>query len=191
MTELQPVFLHREFKAIVQKVSDKLTSKLQAFDSKITGIHYLYGHPLEIVNILKEKSEGGSTKFQRYPLVAFFLDSEVDRTDFQFYGEQRCHLAVIRPCKFDGTEKAEQRDLKNFIPVLTPIYMELLRQINYSGVVESSGENSFPHKVTNRYYWGREGLFGNQGNIFDDRVDAIEIEDLKLKINLNYCPKQA
>lgn len=192
MGNLQPIFLHREFEAIVAKVSDKILTQLQAKNDTITAVHYLYGHPLEIVNTLTELDSGGSTVYDKYPLVAFFLDSKMSRKDRTMFGSQRVHLAIINEC-FDatGNEVAKERDTNNFIPVLSPIYMELIRQIALRGdlFVGVGGESSILHDVTFRYYWGKNGLWGNDKNIFNDRVDAIEIEDLELKINLNYCPR--
>lgn len=186
---IQPVYLHREFTAIVEKVNLKLTPQLQAIDSKITGVHYQYGHPLEIIKTLGNFDSGVASKFKKYPLVAFFLDSTVDRTDPQFYGEQSVNLAIIRACK-NPNQTAKERDEFNFIPVLTPIYMALLDEIRLRGDLFSGvSRTDIPHRVTNRYYWGKSGLYGNDKNIFNDWVDAIEINNLKLKINKSYCPK--
>jgi hypothetical protein len=186
--KLQPVFLHRDFEAIVQKVSDNLIDQLQEFDSTITAVHYLYGHPLEIINTIGQYDQGKTTQYDKYPVVAFFLDSEIDRNDPTIYGEQTVNLAIIRDC-FDaaGNEVAKERDTNNFIPVLMPIYIELMEQIKLSGL--NSGYGIPLHRMTSRYYWGRNGLFKNDANIFNDRVDAIEINDLRIKIDLNYCPK--
>lgn len=186
---LQPVFLHREFKAIVQAVSNKLTPQLQAVDEMITGVHYQFGHPIEIINTLGEFTKGETSRFDKYPLVAFFLDSTVSRGEVGYYGEQEINMAIIRASKFP-THTADQRDLYNFIPVLTPIYQELLNQIALRGdLFNIQSAETIPHKYTNRYYWGKEEMYGSKANIFNDWVDAIEINNMRLKININYCPK--
>lgn len=186
---LQPVYLHREFATIVKAVSDKLTPSLKAVDPVITGVHYQFGHPLEIINTLGEFTKGETARFDKYPLVAFFLDSTVKRGEIGLYGEQEINMAIIRACK-DPNQTASQRDDFNFIPVLTPIYLELLNQISYRGDLFNIGTpETIEHNMTNRYYWGRKGLWGNEKNIFNDWVDAIEINNMKLKININYCPK--
>jgi len=192
MVQLQPVYLHKEFKPIVQAVSAKLLPQLKAYDDKITAVHYQYGHPLEIIKTLGQYDQGGTSKFNKYPLVAFFLDMPMDRgADVGIYGEATVHMAIIRSCK-DPNHTAEQRDVNNFDPVLTPIYMELMRQIGNRGdIFQIPSATRIRHKVTYRYYWGKQGLFGNETNIFNDWVDCIEIENLKLKINENYCPKPA
>lgn len=189
---LQPVYLHDEFKPIVQAVSGKLLTQLKAFDSAITGVHYQYGHPLEIIKTLGQYDQGSTTKFDKYPLVAFFLDMPMQRGgNVGVYGEATVHIAIIRACK-NPNHTAEERDVNNFKPILTPIYLELMKQIGYRGdLFQLVSPFQIPHKVTYRYYWGKQGLFGNEANIFNDWVDCIEIENLRLKINENYCPKPA
>lgn len=189
---LQAIYLHREFESIVAAVSAKLTPQLQLVDDKITGVHYQYGHPLEIINTIGMLDEGKTSKYKRYPLVAFFLDSKIKRgSEVGIYGEQTVNMAIIRACK-DANQNAKERDEFNFIPVLTPIYIELMEQIAFRGdLLKVISAESIEHEATNRYYWGKEGLFGNDGNIFNDWVDAIEINNMKLKINIDYCPKPA
>lgn len=188
---IQPVYLHREFTSIVQAVSEKLTPKLQLVDDMITGVHYQFGHPLEIINTISEFTKGETTRFNKYPLIAFFLDSTVTRGEVGFFGEQEINMAIIRSCK-DPNQTASQRDEFNFMPVLTPIYLELLEQIALRGDLFSvQSPETIIHKYTPHYYWGKQGLFGNEGNIFNDWVDAIEINNMRLKININYCPKPA
>jgi len=193
--KVQPIFLHREFESIVKNVSDKLISYLKDYDDAITAVHYHYGHPLEIINTITQYDQGNESKYDKYPLVAFFLDSSINRgREVGLYGEQEVNICIIRDCNdAQGNDVASVRDEKNFIPVLNPIYLELLEQIALRGDLFNlqGGAENIEHKVTNRYYWGRSGLFGNDGNIFNDRVDAIEINNMKLRINLNYCPKPA
>ncbi|KIO75578.1 hypothetical protein TH53_19765 [Pedobacter lusitanus] len=188
---IQPIYLHRDpFPDIVAEVSRKLLPQLKAYDEAITGIHYHFGHPLEIVNTLGKYEVGTSSKFDKYPLVAFFLDTTVQRGKSPgIYGEFNVHMAIIREC-LDPNQTADERDKTNFIPVLTPIYLELMHQISLRGdVFQLPGQEMIPHDVTNRYYWGKSGLWGNEGNIFNDWVDCIEL-NIKLKVFINYCPKQ-
>ncbi len=189
---LQPIYLHHEFEHIVNEVSKNLTLQLQSKNKFITGVHYMYGHMLEIVNQVQLLSSGSKATFDKYPLVAFLLDSKVTRRDKTQYGQQNVHIVIINQCKdATGNETAKQRDENNFVPILTPIYMELIKQISLRGdmFLGMQGESSVIHDMTNRYYWGKSELFANTKNIFNDRVDAIEIENMQLTINLNYCPK--
>lgn len=187
------IYLEDEFKPIVAKVSEVLTPQLKAYsDGLITGVHYQFGHPLEIIETLKQNQEGNMAAFDRYPLVAFFLDDTSVERGLKpgIYGEHSLHLAIIAASMPDW--KAEERKERNFKPVLGPIYRELFNQIGSRGDLFHVGNvEMIPHKPIRRYYWGREGLWGNEGNIFNDAVDCIEIIGLKLKTDINYCPKPA
>lgn len=188
--EVQPVFIQDIFKPIVAKVSAKLLPSLQAFDPNITAVHYDYGHPLEIIETLSEKDGAGDFVYMKYPLVALFLDAGLQRgREIGVYGEFTLHMAIIRSTM--PNYKAKDRDDNNFKPVLMPIYLELMKQIRRSAAFFISSEQLIQHEPINRYYWGKQGLYGNEGNIFNDYVDCIEIKNLKLKLNINYCPKPA
>lgn len=188
--EVQPVFIQDILAPIVAKVSTKLLPSLQAFDPAITAVHYDYGHPLEIIETLSQKSQVDEFLYKKYPLVALFLDADLHRgKEIGVYGEFTLHMAIIRGT--DPLYKAKERDDYNFKPVLMPIYLEMMKQIRRSGAFFLSSEQMIPHDPINRYYWGKQGLYGNEGNIFNDHVDCIEIKNLKLKVNINYCPKPA
>lgn len=174
------------FREIVKKVSTNLTVDLQAIDQNITGVHYDHGHPLEVIETLTQKDSSNVHRFNKYPLVALFQDFSEKNSSNPSQGiEPVFHVAIINATRPDY--KASERYTKNFKPILYPIYDELLNQINKSTVFFTTGKSSISHIKTDRLYWGREGLWGKEGNIFNDWVDAIEIKDLKLKTYLNNC----
>lgn len=188
--EVQPVFIQDILEPIVARVSTKLLPTLKAFDPDITAVHYDYGPPIEIIETLSQKSQTDQFIYQKYPLVALFLDAKLRRgREIGVYGEFTLHMAIIRGT--DPNYKAKQRDDNNFKPVLMPIYLELMNQIHRSGAFFIPSGQMIPHDPDNRYFWGKHGLYGKEGNIFNDFVDCIEIQDLKLKVNINYCPKSA
>lgn len=188
MTTLQPIYIQDIMKSVVDRVSAKLTPAFKLIDDSISAVHFDYGHPLEIIETLTQKS-GTSMVYDKYPLVALFLDASVERgVEVGMYGEYDLHLAIVKGTVAEY--KAYQRDELNFRPFLIPIYMELMNQLMFEKALQMPTDVSrIRHRMTERYYWGRQGLYGNEGNIFGDHVDAIEIERLKIKVNLNYCPK--
>jgi len=62
-----------------------------------------------------------------------------------------------------------------------------MEEINKEKRFQTYGVSKIPHQKWDRLYWGRNGLFGNQANVFNDFLDVIEIKSLKLKINLRSC----
>lgn len=183
----KPIYIVDYFRDIVQAASVKLTAQLQVYDPLITGIHYHHGHPIEIVEIISELANAPTKLFDRFPLIALFQDfPETIGQAPGFYADGVFHLIIAR-----GTEhnySAPERYDKNFKPILYPIYFELLEQIRLSRKFEIvTGSDTYPHTKIDRLYWGREGLYGNTANIMNDRVDCIEIKDLRLRIKTQNC----
>jgi hypothetical protein len=143
-------------------------------------VYFLDGHPMEIVKVLQEKLQGDN-KDKRFPLVALLQDTKIQRSkDTSFYGETNIQLIICTVTKPEY--RSEQRRENVFKPILYPIYEALLNEIE-SCEYFNFDLNGVEHTQTDRYYWGREGLYGNTGNQFNDYIDAIEIE-IPLKIEL-------
>lgn len=183
---IHPVYIVDEFREIVEKVSQRLTPTLQEFDHNITGVHYLHGHPLEIIETLGQRDKSKTMLFDKYPLVAVFQDfPERVAEEPGTISEVTLHLIVARATS--PSYKATERYEHNFKPVLYPVYYELLKEIHLSRAFRTMSPTLIRHTKIDRLYWGREGLGKNQGNIFNDWIDCIEIKDLKLKVNLKLC----
>lgn len=171
---------------IVSKVSDRLTPQLQTFDELITGVHYQHGHPLEIIETMNQFDKSDSFVYKKYPLIGLFQDFPEERGQVGMSGKVRLHLIIARSTKNDY--KAAERYENNFKPVLYPIYEALLEEIALAGkyfLVKDKTQIS--HTKIDRLYWGRDGLWKNEKNVFNDWVDAIEIRDLELNVNLRFC----
>jgi len=181
----KPIVLVDLFRTITKSVSEKLTAQLKLVDPLIDGVHYKHGHPLEILEILDELAKGITTKTSRYPLIGLFQDIP-ESIDVQegFYGDVSFHLIIARPT--DPNYRAAKRYEVNFKPILYPIYTALLEEIRLSKFFFLV-DNKIPHTKIDRLYWGREGLYGNEGNVFNDRIDCIEIRDLKLRVKTQNC----
>lgn len=175
-----------EMRTIVAKVSSEKTAALKVFDPDISGVHYEHGHPVEIVETLTQLSQAPDKRFDRYPIICLFQDfpetvSETPGID----REVNLHLVIARATT--PTLKAFQRYDLNFRPVLYPVYYEFLKQLAKSPAFTVKSADQIRHIKTDRLYWGREGLFKNEGNIFNDWIDCIELTNLKLKVNFKLC----
>jgi hypothetical protein len=149
------------------------------FQWKAKGPYYLFGHPLDIVNVLAEKNKGGIYQYQKYPLIALFQDFEEDIIN---EGTQ-ASLNIIIANRTKPTYHADERYKLNFEPVLYPILEQFERALQVSRHVALA---SVDYNKTDRLYWGKNGLYGNTGNIFNDHIDAIEINNLQLTFK-NIC----
>ncbi len=171
----EPVYIVDLFREIVEKTST-------AFGQ---ACHYEHGHPLEIVETLKELTANPEGSAGKYPLIALFQDFEEQRGLDGTEARVRLHLIIATLT--DNTMKATQRYDVSFKPLLYPIYQEFLKQTGRSHFFREENPDKLLHSKYDRLYWGRNGLFGNDNNVFNDYIDCIEIKDLQLNVKQNLC----
>lgn len=145
--------------------------------------YYLHGHPRDIINILSLKATKQAMKYTRFPLIALFQDFK-ETGEPGYASTADLHLVICTLTRPEYT--AAERYDNTFDAILYPLYDEFI------AALEKSTELVFDrHTVEreDRLYWGREGLYENTGNIFNDFIDAIEIINLNVKIlnQLNTC----
>jgi len=144
-------------------------------------VNYLYGHPVEIISQLQEMSKG-TNKANRFPVVCLFQDFDEKLGAGQL---TEVSLNIVIANLTDPKYVAPQRYAKNFKPYLYPIYDELLYQI--SNTFSVADMSMIEHTKTDRLFWGKSALYGNEGNTFSDFLDAIELTNLKLTLNQEQC----
>ena len=166
---------------VVEKVSAKMLTDLQALDPNITGVHYLHGHPVEIVETLAQRDQSETYVFKKYPLICLFQDFPEKHIGKELI-EANLNIVI---CKSTiPTYKAKERYAMNFKPYLYPIYDEFLRQVQKDRRVEGYSQE---HTKVDRLFWGRSAVNGNVANKFNDYLDAIELINFKIKLNLTTC----
>ena len=131
--------------------------------------YFMHGHPLEIVDRLNQKDRDKTYKFQKYPVIVLFQDfpEEVGQ-DMTIRSEGTFNLIIAKDTSADYN--ASERYTNTFRPVLYPLYDLLMKHIQRSGLFKNVTAGLTPHTKTDRLFWGREGLYGNEGNIFNDRI---------------------
>lgn len=140
----------------------------------ILGFHH--GHLLEIVNTFKEAVTNVTYRHEMFPAICLLHDfPEV----YNEKDERDVTLNVLILTDTDKKFKAADRYTYSFDAILSPLYEKFK-----AGLIRSTaiGGNYHPHTKYDRLYWGREGLYNNTGNLFNDFIDAIEMENLKLRI---------
>ena len=145
--------------------------------------YYMHGHPLEILNTLSAKDNNKDWKYKKYPLIALFQDfTEAIGENMNNQGETELNIVICMQTSPDYT--SAQRYDKKFRPVLYPLYDLLIKHIEASKWFVNVGPGLVPHDKTDRLFWGKAGLYGKEGNIFNDHIDAIEIDNLSLSLRL-------
>lgn len=142
--------------------------------------YYIYGHRLEIANRLTEMEQDNIRKYKKYPLVALRLDvkEKNDRGVIDF----NLNIALIMLT--DENWMAEERYQKVFKTVLYPIYESFLLQLKLAGLfMWDQSQDNPKHDKSDRPYWGIPESERNVKDIFNDPLDAIELENLQLTQN--------
>ena len=139
-------------------------------------IYYDYGHPLEIVNTLAEKTNNSDWKAKKYPLIMLFQDfKEYSHKDYEY---EIKHLTIMIVTYTDPSFKAKDRYANTIVPTLYPIYESLLKHLETSTLIDWDGSKEKIDHVN----WGKEGIFGSTANIFNDYLDAIQIDLKDIKV---------
>ena len=146
----------------------------------ISALHYEHGHPLEIIKTLQAMTADPASQAGKFPLLALFQDYEEKRGTKMGMYDVSLHLIIATLT--DPNYMAADRMTSTFIPVLYPIYDGLMDAIARSGYFRQTTKDLISHSKTDRMYWGKSGLYGNEGNVFNDYIDAIEIQNLQLTI---------
>ena len=184
-----PVFIVDIFAAIAALVNTDVIAQLQAYQPSIQAINYQYGHKMELLETLIQMDKNPNTQGAfKYPLIWLVTDF-VESRGLQpgVYARTKLRIYIIHSSS--NTYKATERKAKVFAPVLYPIYYSLISKLAKSPYILQASADMIPHDKWDRYYAGRAKIGGNDANMLNDYVDAIEIENLDLRINYQFiCP---
>ena len=114
----------------------------------------------------------------KYPF--FFINSTAVEYDRQNPQETIVSVGeIVIATKSLPEWTSEQRRSKSFEPILVPFLETFLEQVrvNSQGAVLSE-----EGKVKLHYFYGKQGLYGTDGNVFEDAVDAIQLLNFKFRI---------
>lgn len=158
---------------VATAVETALLPQFKIINPKTQRVHFQMGHPLYVLRELVKLLKPLSAQYTRFPLIAVFED-----VTQEYIGKG---LSQITPkVIFCNPTKKEysraEREAKNFAPILRPMAQEWLIQARETGMFW------FPYtdggNIIERPFWGREELYGNKANIFNDELDCIEISGL-------------
>lgn len=178
-----PPSLITTFEEVVTNVKMAKLSDLQDYDPTIQNINFLAGNITEIAKRLQENTQNATQRPKQYPVFLLLLDFTVERGKSSFYGRAN-NLNIIIANHTKESYTAQERDAKNFDNILRPLYYEFLRQISKHPAFTEYTERQIPHNMTERYFWG---IDEHTKNAFGKYIDAIDITNLSLNINWNYC----
>lgn len=148
-------------------------------------VYYDYGTTLEVVNRLSVKSESSQFFDKKYPLIWMLIGDNIkEEIDYNKAIKRKAIGVSIIICSQTKREYSSKERYEHlFIPVLRPLYDEFIKQLKLNKSIGS--ENKYNHTYYENLFWGRNGLYGREGNIFNDMIDAIVIDDLDLLVLQN------
>lgn len=149
---------------------------------KANESYYLYGHPLDVANVLLQKDGEEAFIYKKYPLIVLLQDFEEDhRQGFDLEMVlPRLRVLILTETIHDYNSK--QRYEKTFKPILYPIYNRLLKAMSRNPDLRTSEPEQIGHRKWDRLYWGREGIMFNDKILFNDLLDGIELEFVDLEV---------
>lgn len=180
---IRPASIPSVFKKVVADVEDALLTQLQTYDAAIQAISFFQGNILEVQQRLVEWSKSRTVKLQRFPCIILLEDIDQvrdERGGSQRFGTAKCQVIICNATRKGWT--SEQREEKNFSPVIRPVYYQFLHEL--SKRPEFNAPTNPRHTFIERKQWGTED---NTANILTDYVDAVELKDLTLTINFSNC----
>lgn len=143
--------------------------------------HFQFGHPMEILENLRAMTADPKQQDLKYPLFALFADFTEVRGEIPGI-DCRVNLHMIIATLTEAQFSTKDRVTVNFQPILYPLYVAFMTSLGKSGYYMLKPSLLIPHKKTDRLFWGKNGLYLATGNVFEDLVDCIEIEDLELSV---------
>jgi len=142
-------------------------------------LFFTFGPRKEIIESLISMSKNNTTSLKKYPLIALVGDCPINKSSLNVYGEVTCNFIIATLS--DINTKAEQRNEKNYVSILQPIYRIFVDQIFKSRLFSTAYEPTLRHDLNLKFDYAKGRLqFDNA--VSPDIIDAIEITNLKLKI---------
>jgi len=169
------IYIPDEIKKVVTATSSRYAEAVPS-----SPVYYKFGHWIEIVQHLQQQTNAA---IKKYPLIALSTDITIERGRIGVYGLARINVAIMVLSDMNYT--SEQRLEKSFKAVLQPLKEIFLEELVNSKQFTSEGQLVF--KETERYFLGKQGLYGNVANEANEYLDAIELSDLEIIVNNPIC----
>lgn len=166
------------YSGLVAATQTKILPDLQALDSRIGRINFMYAPDDEVIEVLDEMGQSQAGQYEKYLTVVLFEDITIRAGLESGYFETRVNMIIF--IKTEAKYKSWQREQITF-PILRLVRRELFRQMKLSPHFANELPY-FPCEITERKRWGRQKLIGSDGKVMGDHIDAIEIANLELKL---------
>ena len=154
-----------EFATVVEAVKTALN---------LSVLEYQYGY-IEELNVTLKEFENNPTKFdKKFPMIWLAEPFDTVKGEPELHGI--CDPDIFIFAKTKKEWKASKRMTEVFIPVIYPIYNELLKQIVLSTMFDHIDASMIKHTLRKGYYWDE------QSKVFNSDVDCLRIRGMGLRL---------
>lgn len=167
--------------SIVSNTQITVTSSVELTSGKgntgtlVPVLNYHHGHLIEIRNTFKLATQKGTVKKSMFPAIILVQDFPEAVKERNVQREATLRLFILTDSQQKYT--ADERYINTFIPILYPLEDRFFEALENAPYIHSIGD----YTRHDRLFWGRtENAEGTATNIFNDFIDAIEIENLKI-----------
>jgi hypothetical protein len=190
--KIKPIYIVDVIAEVVADAAESVLSDLQANEIALFGrttietVNYQKGHKIELIETLREMSSTRTQEPRRYPCIYLVQDFREDmnpRTGI--YCDVSLSLIIMHHT--DMNRKVDDRYTKVFVPVLYPLYGAFMQALAKHPLIQQSQSDKIEHNKTDRVYWGRQAVGGNNALALTDYLDAIEISNLNLSFYFKTC----
>jgi hypothetical protein len=195
MTTTKPVYIVDLIGTVVQAVIADVLATIQAAElaalgsTNITTINYQYGHFRELIVTLGQWDTDPALRTGKYPMIYVVQDFVEHRGKLAgVYADLSLQVLVCHQTEDDY--KITDRYTNVFKPVLYPIYYSFMKNLALSNMTFPSSPDLIAHDKWDRSFWGTSKVVGSGGtdrSVLNDFVDAIDIQNLQLKIDYQPC----
>lgn len=149
------------------------------------AINYLFGHRLEIQEILENKSNNNKTKFKNFPLV--WLDLDIDeQKNVSTLIESEATIILVFAYRTKKEYTASIRLENNFKLILQPILNLFIKSLNspkFNPMFVKEFGTTIDYTKVDRYFYGSND---KNKSVFKTLTDAVEISvNLKFRKSFN------
>lgn len=145
-------------------------------------VNFIWGDSAYIREYLLTMKKSGTTSPYRFPLIGLYSPFDELNRGGNVSATVNLILAVNTLAEYTN----EQRMDLSFKQVLRPLYDDFINALKETRSFDVPYSGSFDHSYTENFSFGKRGALDVDGKEVDEKIDAIEIKNLDLKIkNLN------
>lgn len=177
-----PLSVRDIFAELVSDVSDNLSTE-DTLD--IGQVSFKCETWIELIKRIEAEDHSSTLRLTKYPLVALIRNFDEKYAADNDYADVSLTLVIVTPS--DPNKYSEDREADNYVPILRPIYAELMEVIMGSSYFDGYNRQYPTHTKTESFQLGVDSTNGNTKYLLPDCVDGIIISDLQLRIYPDRC----